>query len=264
MNSTAPETSSAPRGTSAAPGARPGPGRAEFDVRRIRRDFPILSTTVDGKPLVYLDNGATTQKPKQVIDATRHYYEAENANIHRGVYYLSQLATERYDQTRHKLKQFVRAADPSEIIFTKGTTESINLVATSWSRANLKPGDEVVVSAMEHHSNIVPWQIACEIHGAKLRVIPISDRGELLLDEYDKLLKSGRVKMVSVVHLSNSLGTINDVKKIAQMAHAAGAKVMIDGAQWVAHHPLDVRDIGCDFYAFSGHKLFGPTGIGVL
>ena len=236
---------------------------ATFDPYKVRADFPILHTTVHEKPLVYLDNGATTQKPRQVIEAISRYYEGQNANIHRGVYYLSQLATDLYESARKKVAAFVNAAESKEIIFTRGTTEGINLVAGCWGRTFLKPGDEVIVSAMEHHSNIVPWQIACEATGAKLRVIPMSDAGELLLDEYAKLL-SDRTRFVSVTHLSNALGTVNDVKRIAEMAHAVDAKVMADGAQWVAHYATDVRDLGVDFYAFSGHKLFGPTGIGVL
>jgi cysteine desulfurase/selenocysteine lyase len=235
-----------------------------FDPETVRADFPILSTQAYGKPLVYLDNGATTQKPRQVIDAINKYYESQNANIHRGVYLLSQVATNLYEETRTKVRKFINAASDREIIYTRGTTEGINLVAQSYARTNLQAGDEIVISAMEHHSNIVPWQMVCGQTGAKLRVIPMNDRGELLLDEYEKILAGGRVKMVSVVHLSNSLGTINDVKRITELAHAHGAKVMIDGAQWVAHYPTDVRAIGCDFYAFSGHKLFGPTGIGVL
>jgi cysteine desulfurase/selenocysteine lyase len=235
----------------------------KFDVQKIRADFPILQTKSNGHPLIYLDNGATTQKPRSVIEATSQYYESQNANIHRGVYQLSQTATHLYDQVRRKVAKFINAADDKEIIFTRGTTEGINLVAASFGGAFLKPGDEVVISAMEHHSNIVPWQIACEIAGAKLRVIPINDAGELLLDEYAKLLNES-TKFVSIVHLSNSLGTINDVKKIAAMAHAVGAKVLVDGAQWVAHCPTDVQDLDVDFYAFSGHKLYGPTGIGVL
>jgi cysteine desulfurase/selenocysteine lyase len=237
---------------------------ARFDPEKVRANFPILSTTVHGKPLVYLDNGATTQKPRVVIDAINHYYEAQNANIHRGVYHLSQLATQLWESARGTVAKFINVPDERECIFARGTTEGINLVAGCWGRTFLKPGDEVLVSAMEHHSNIVPWQIACEITGAKVRPIPMNADGELLLDEYERLLSSGRVKFVSVVHLSNSLGTVNDVKKIASMAHARGALVMVDGAQWVAHHPTDVRDLGVDFYAFSGHKLFGPTGIGVL
>jgi cysteine desulfurase / selenocysteine lyase len=238
--------------------------RMRFDVAKVRADFPILSTKVYGKPLIYLDNGATTQKPRQVIDAVRKYYESENANIHRGVYHLSQLATNLYEETRRKIRKFINADEDREIIYTRGTTESINLVASSWGRSRLREGDEVVISAMEHHSNIVPWQMMCEQIGAKLRVIPMNDRGELLLEEFEKILAGGKVKIVSVVHLSNSLGTINDVATITKMAHERGAVVMIDGAQWVAHHPTDVRAIGCDFYAFSSHKLFGPTGIGVL
>src|SRR5947208_3154256 len=206
----------------------------KFDVQRVRADFPILSTKSHGKPLVYLDNGATTQKPRAVIEALDRYYQSQNANIHRGVYELSQTATTLYEKARLTVQKFVNASHSEEIIFTRGTTESINLVAHSWARAFLKAGDEVLVSAMEHHSNIVPWQIACEMTGARLRVIPMNDAGELLMDEYAKLLNS-RTRFVSITHLSNALGTINDVKRIAQMAHAAGAKVMADGAQWVAH-----------------------------
>jgi cysteine desulfurase/selenocysteine lyase len=235
-----------------------------FDPLKVRSEFPILQTQVYGKPLVYLDNGATTQKPRQVIDALRGYYDSQNANIHRAVYALSQLATNLYEETRHTIGKFLNASDDREIIYTRGTTESINLVAQSYGRSVLKSGDEVVISAMEHHSNIVPWQMVCQQTGAKLRVIPMNDSGELLLDEYEKILAGGRAKIVSVVHVSNSLGTINDVKGITTLAHAHGAKVLIDGAQWVAHFPTDVREIGCDFYAFSGHKLFAPTGIGAL
>jgi cysteine desulfurase/selenocysteine lyase len=234
-----------------------------FDPRRIRADFPILASQSNGKPLVYLDNGATTQKPRAVLDRLARYYESENANIHRGVYHLSQTATLAYEQARQAVASFINAPEPAEVIFTRGTTESINLVANSFGRAFLKAGDEIVVSAMEHHSNIVPWQIVAQATGAVLRVIPMNDAGELLLDEYAKLL-SPRTRIVSIVHVSNSLGTINDVKRIAAMAHAVGAATMVDGAQWIAHGPTDVRDIGCDFYAFSGHKLYGPTGIGVL
>src|SRR4051794_33775578 len=239
------------------------PPVARFDPFRVRADFPILSTRAHGKPLVYLDNGATTQKPRQVIDAISRYYESQNANIHRGVYHLSQVATELYESARRTVAAFINAPDERQVIFTRGTTEAINLVAACWGRTFLRPGDEVIVSAMEHHSNIVPWQIACEATGARLRVIPMNDAGELLLDEYERML-SERTKLVSVVHVSNSLGTINDVRRIAEMAHSASALVMVDGAQWVAHHPTDVQALGADFYAFSGHKLFGPTGIGVL
>ena len=235
-----------------------------FDVARIRAEFPILSTKSHDKPLVYLDNGATTQKPRQVIEALDRYYKTQNANIHRGVYELSQAATTLYEQARLTVRKFINAAHSEEIIFTRGTTEGINLVAHSWGRVFLKDGDEVVVSAMEHHSNIVPWQIACEMTGAKLRVIPINDAGELMMEEYARILAGGRVKLVAVNHVSNSLGTINPVKEMAALAHHFGAKMLVDGAQWVAHSATDVRDLDCDFYAFSGHKLFGPTGTGVL
>jgi cysteine desulfurase / selenocysteine lyase len=236
----------------------------KFDPHKVRADFPILHTKVHGRPLVYLDNGATTQKPRQVIDAISRYYETTNANIHRGVYQLSQDATTAYEQAREKVARFINAPESPEVIFTRGTTEGINLVAACWGRTFLKAGDEVVVSNLEHHSNIVPSQIACDATGAKLRVIPINDAGELDLGEYEAMLKGHRVKFVSVVHLSNSLGTINDVKAIARLAHQHGALVLVDGAQWVAHYPTDVQDLGVDFYAFSGHKLYGPTGIGVL
>jgi cysteine desulfurase/selenocysteine lyase len=238
-------------------------GSGKFNLQKIRADFPILHTTAHGKPLVYLDNAATTQKPGAVIQRLVRYYETENANIHRGVYELSQKATAAYEHARQTVARFINAADDREIIFMRGTTEAINLVAGAFGRAFLKAGDEVVVSAIEHHSNIVPWQIACENAGAKLRVIPMNDDGELLLDEYAKLL-GPRTKLVAVNHVSNALGTINDVDRIVKLAHGAGAKVLIDGAQWVAHHPTDVQRIGCDFYCFSGHKLYGPTGIGVL
>lgn len=235
----------------------------KFDAQRIRQDFPILSTRVHGKPLIYLDNGATTQKPLAVIERIERYYREENSNIHRGVYQLSQHATAEHDAARETVRRFINAKHAAEIIFTRGTTEGINLVAASWGRKFLQPGDEVIVSHLEHHSNIVPWQMICDAVGAKLRVIPINDAGELRLDEYAKLLND-RTRMVAVNHISNSLGTINDVKTITALAHRVGAKVLIDGAQWVAHFPTDVQDIGCDFYAFSGHKLYGPTGIGVL
>jgi cysteine desulfurase / selenocysteine lyase len=236
-----------------------------FDPHKVRADFPILSTTVSpgGPNLVYLDNGATTQKPRRVIDAISRYYESQNANIHRGVYRLSQIATDLYESARKKVATFINAADERECLFVRGTTEGINLVAGCWGRTFLKAGDEMLVSALEHHSNIVPWQIACEMVGAKLRVVPINDAGELDMEEYGKLL-SERTKFVAVTHLSNALGTVNDIKTIARMAHRAGAKVLVDGAQWVAHAPTDVQDLDADFYVFSGHKLFGPTGIGVL
>lgn len=237
-----------------------GPSRAAA----ARADFPILRTKMNGLPLVYLDNGATTQKPQAVIDRIVRYYESENANIHRGVYHLSQNATDAYEASRMTVARFINARDPKEIIFVRGTTEGVNLVASSWGRANIRKDDEIVVSTLEHHSDIVPWQFIAEANGAKLRVIPINDAGELLLDEYEKILAGGKVKLVAVTHLSNALGTINDVKRITELAHRAGAKVLIDGAQWVAHAPTDVQTIGCDFYTFSGHKLYGPTGIGVL
>src|SRR5687768_13526210 len=242
----------------------PKPKSPPFDPLSVRSDFPILQTKVYGKPLVYLDNGATTQKPRAVIDAISRYYESQNANIHRGVYHLSQLATTLYEESREKVRRFINAADARECIFTRGTTEGINLVAACWGRNFLKAGDEVVVSAMEHHSNIVPWQIACDGVGAKLRVIPMNECGELQLDSLREFLAGGKVRLISVVHLSNSLGTINDVKTIAKLAHEHDALVVVDAAQWVAHYPTDVQDLGVDVYAFSGHKLYGPTGIGVL
>jgi cysteine desulfurase/selenocysteine lyase len=225
----------------------------------VRADFPILQTPA----LVYLDNGATSHKPRAVIDAVEQFYESQNSNIHRAVHKLSQDATAAYDLARRKVARFINAYEDAEVIFTRGTTEAINLVAHSFGRAFLKPNDQIILSNLEHHSNIVPWQIVCEQTGAKLRVIPIDDSGELRLDEFEKMLGSA-VKLVAVTHVSNALGTVNDVKRIVEMSRRTGAKVLIDGAQWVAHHPTDVRAIGCDFYTFSGHKMFGPTGIGVL
>jgi cysteine desulfurase/selenocysteine lyase len=236
---------------------------AGFDVARIREDFPILRQTVNGKPLVYLDNAATSQKPQAVIDALARYYTTENSNVHRGVHTLSQMATADYEAARSKVRRFINAGDEREIVFVRGTTEGINLVAQSFGRQNIKEGDEIVISAMEHHSNIVPWQILCQETGAKLRVIPMNDEGELLLEEYEKLLNQ-RTKLVSVVQVSNALGTINPVKKMVEIAHAQGVPVLLDGAQAVPHCPVDVRDLDCDFYAFSGHKVYGPTGIGIL
>jgi cysteine desulfurase/selenocysteine lyase len=226
------------------------------------RDFPILARPVCGKRLVYLDNGATTHKPDAVIEAERDFYRESNANIHRGVHWLSQHATELYEGGRERVRRFVNAARAEEIVFTRGTTEAINLVAQSWGRS-LAPDDEIVVSGMEHHSNIVPWQMACEATGARLRVWPITDRGELELDALDALL-GPRTRLVAVTHVSNALGTVNPIAEITRRAHAAGALVLVDGAQAVAHRPVDVRALDCDFYAFSGHKLYGPTGIGVL
>jgi cysteine desulfurase/selenocysteine lyase len=244
---------------------RPAPPRfpAVFDVYRVRQDFPILRQQVHGHPLVYLDNAATTQKPQVVLDALGHYYTDENANVHRGVHLLSQQATRDYEAARDKVRQFLNAAEAREIVFVRGATEGINLVAQAWGPANLRPGDEVLISAMEHHSNIVPWQMACEMTGAVLRVVPINDAGELLLDEYEKLLGE-RTKIVSMVHLSNSLGTVNPVRRIIELAHARGVPVLIDGAQSAGHLPIDVREMDCDFFVFSGHKVYGPTGIGVL
>ncbi len=236
---------------------------APFDVQRVRRDFPILNQRVHGKPLVYLDNAATTQKPQAVIDAMVRSYAEENANIHRGVHLLSERATRAYEEAREKVRGFLNAPDAREIIFVRGTTEAINMVAQTFGRANIGRGDEVLITEMEHHSNIVPWQLVCEEKGAQLKVIPITDEGELRLDLVDSLI-TDRTRMVAVVHVSNSLGTINPVAAIVEKAHARGVPVLVDGAQAVAHMPVDVQALGCDFYALSGHKLFGPTGIGVL
>ncbi len=234
-----------------------------FDVQRIRQDFPILSQKIHGKPLVYLDNAATTQKPQAVIDAMVRSYAEDNANIHRGVHLLSERATRAYEEARVKVQTFLNAPDAREVIFVRGTTEAINLVAQTFGRANIGKGDEVLVTEMEHHSNIVPWQLICEEKGAQLKVIPITDSGELRMDLLDSLL-TDRTRMVAVVHVSNSLGTINPIAAIVEKAHARGIPVLVDGAQAVAHMPVDVQALGCDFYAMSGHKLFGPTGIGVL
>ncbi len=236
---------------------------APFDVQRVRRDFPILNQRVHGKPLVYLDNAATTQKPQAVIDAMVRSYAEDNANIHRGVHLLSERATRAYEEAREKVRGFLNAPDAREIIFVRGTTEAINMVAQTFGRANIGRGDEVLITEMEHHSNIVPWQLVCEEKGAQLKVIPITDEGELRLDLVDSLI-TDRTRMVAVVHVSNSLGTINPVAAIVEKAHARGVPVLVDGAQAVAHMPVDVQALGCDFYALSGHKLFGPTGIGVL
>jgi cysteine desulfurase/selenocysteine lyase len=235
-----------------------------LDVAALRREFPLLASDSRGKPLVYLDNAATTQKPRAVIDAICRYYERDNANIHRGVYELSQRATDQFERVRVGVQRLLNAPDPAEVIFVRGATEAMNLVASSWGRANLKHGDVVLLSGFEHHSGIVPWQLACEATGATVVPIPITDRGELQVDEYARLLSTRRVRMVNLVHVSNSLGTVNDVRTLTSIAHEHGALVLIDGAQWIAHGPTDVRDIGCDFYVFSGHKLYGPTGIGVL
>jgi cysteine desulfurase/selenocysteine lyase len=234
-----------------------------FDVQKIRADFPILTQTVYGKPLVYLDNAATSQKPAAVIEATTRYYSTDNSNIHRGVHLLSERATREYEEARAKAQSFINAAHSKEIVFVRGTTEAINVVANTYGRANVGAGDEVLITAMEHHSNIVPWQMLCEEKGARLRVAPINDDGELILDELEKLL-SEKTKIVSVVHISNALGTINPVHRIVEMAHRRRARVFIDGAQAAPHARIDVQALDCDFYAFSGHKVFGPTGIGVL
>jgi cysteine desulfurase/selenocysteine lyase len=234
-----------------------------FDVRKIREDFPILRQKMHGKPLVYLDNAATSQKPQAVIDALTQYYTKYNANIHRGVYLLSERATQAYEDTRVKLQKFLNAAEPREIIYVRGTTEAINLVAQSYGRQHLAAGDEILITAMEHHSNIVPWQILCEEKGCRLRVGPINDRGELMMDEFAKLL-GDRTRLVSVAHVSNALGTVNPVKQIVEMAHARNIPVLIDGAQAAPHMKIDVGALDCDFYAISGHKQFGPTGIGAL
>ena len=234
-----------------------------FGVEEVRRDFPILRENVHGKPLVYLDNAATSQKPQLVIETLQKYYSLENANIHRGIHFLSERATQAYEDARAKVRGFLNAAESREIIFVRGTTEGINLVAQSYGRKFIGEEDEIILSAMEHHSNIVPWQILCEQVGARLRIIPMNDNGELLIDEYERLLSDG-TKLVAVTHLSNALGTINPIKQIIQIAHRHGVPVLVDGAQAVPHLEVDVRDLDCDFYAFSGHKLYGPTGVGVL
>lgn len=234
-----------------------------FDVTKIREDFPILSRKVYDRPLVYLDNGATTQKPLCVLDAMREEYLNVNANVHRGVHYLSQQATDLHEQAREKVRKFINAGSVNEIIFTRGTTESLNLVVSSFCDGFMSEGDEVIVSVMEHHSNIVPWQLQAACKGISLRVIPMNDKGELLLDEYEKLFTE-RTKIVSVTHVSNVLGTVNPVKEIVRIAHEHGVPVMVDGAQSTPHFAVDVQDIDCDFFAFSGHKMYGPTGVGVL
>ena len=235
----------------------------ELDVQRIRDDFPVLRTLVHGKPLIYLDNAATTQKPQQVVDRLVRYYTHENANVHRGVHLLSERATDAYEEARRTVARFLNAADPKEIVFVRGTTEAINLVVQTYGRGHVGQGDEVVITVMEHHSNIVPWQMLCEEKGARLRIVPMTDEGELRLDAYEALL-SDRTRMVAVSHVSNALGTVNPIRTIAALAHARGVPVLVDGAQAVAHMPVDVQALDCDFYTFSGHKLFGPTGIGVL
>ena len=234
-----------------------------YDVETLRAQFPILSRTVHGKPLVYLDNANTTQKPRVVIDADRIYYEELNANIHRGTHWLSEKATEAYEGARAKVARFLGAASPKEIVFTRGTTEAINLVASSFSQAFLKAGDEILITGLEHHSNIVPWQLACERTGAKLVVVPITDDGEVPVDEFAKRL-TPRTKLAAVSHVSNALGTINAVRDFVRLAHERDVPVLVDGAQAAPHLPIDVKDLGCDFYAVSAHKMYGPTGIGAL
>ncbi len=234
-----------------------------IDVAKIREDFPILNQMVNGHPLVYLDNAATSQKPQVVIDSLVNYYTTKNANVHRGVHTLSQLATEDYEGARAKVRKLLNAADDREIIYVRGTTEGINLVAQTFGRQNVGSGDDVIISSLEHHSNIVPWQMLCQERGATLKVIPINDAGELLMDDYERLL-SPRTKLVSVLHVSNSLGTINPAKQIVEIAHSRSVPVLLDGAQAAPHMPVDVQDLDCDFYVFSGHKLYAPTGIGIL
>ena len=234
-----------------------------FDVQKIRKDFPVLSQKAYGKPLIYFDNAATSQKPQVVIDTLVKYYSEYNANIHRGVHFLSQKASQAYDETRSKVHKFINSKVQEEIIFTRGTTESINLVASTWGRKNISAGDEIIISAMEHHSNIVPWQMLCEEKKAKLKIIPINDAGELLLDEFENLF-TPKTKFVSVVHTSNSLGTINPIKKIISIAHQHIVPVLVDAAQAMAHEAINVQELDCDFLAFSGHKMLGPMGVGVL
>jgi len=234
-----------------------------YDVNAVRADFPILSRTVYGKPLVYFDNAASAQKPRSVIDAESRVYEEEYANVHRGLHYLSGAATDAFEATRETVKRFINAASIKEIVYTRGTTEAINLVAQSYGRVFLKEGDEIIVSVLEHHSNIVPWQLLAQEKGLVLKVVPIDDDGNFLLDEFERLL-SPRTKLVSVTYMSNALGTIVPVKAVIERAHAIGAKVLLDAAQAITHMPVDVQDLGCDFLAFSGHKLYGPTGIGIL
>jgi cysteine desulfurase/selenocysteine lyase len=234
-----------------------------LDITAIRQEFPILNREVKGRPLIYLDNAATTQKPQQVIDALVSYYSNYNANIHRGIHTLAEEATASFEQTRDIVQAFIGAPSREEIIFTKGTTESINLVAYCWGRNNISSGDEIIISNMEHHSNFVPWQLLCQEKNAVLKIIPIDDNGELVMEEYEKMLTT-RTKLVSIVHVSNALGTVNPVRKIISLAHAVGAVVVVDGAQSAVHLDIDVQEMDCDFFAFSAHKIYGPTGVGVL
>jgi cysteine desulfurase / selenocysteine lyase len=249
--------------SSGAPEAFASAGSTGFDVARVRADFPILARTVHDKPLVYLDNAASTQKPRAVIDAERRVYEESYANVHRGVHHLSMLASDAFEASRVKVQRFLNATSPKEIVFVRGTTEAINLVARSFGSRNVRGGDEVLITALEHHSNIVPWQMLCDEKGAHLRVAPINDAGEVILEEYRRLL-GPRTKIVSLAHVSNALGTLNPVKRMVGMAHERGVPVLVDGAQAAPRLPVDVLDLGCDFYAFSGHKTYGPSGVGVL
>jgi cysteine desulfurase/selenocysteine lyase len=239
------------------------PSERALDVERIRGDFPILGIRPRGKPLIYLDSAATSQKPRQVIDALSRYYEEENGNIHRGVHYLSELATHRYDETREAVRRFINAASHNEIVFTRNTTESINLLATTFGQALVKPGDEIIVSVMEHHSNIVPWQLMAERQGAMVKAVPVTDIGELDLDALESLI-GPKTRLVALTWVSNSVGTVNPARRIVEIAHAKGVPVLLDGAQAAPHIPIDVQAVGCDFLAFSGHKMLGPTGVGVL
>lgn len=236
---------------------------SSFDVQKIRKDFPMLEKTMHSKPLVYFDSAATYQKPNAVIDALTNFYREHYSTVHRAIYQIASWSTENYEQARRKVQKFIGAGKTEEIIFTRGATESINLVAYSFGKAFVKPGDEILISAMEHHSNIVPWQLLCEDRGARLKVIPMNERGELLLEEYGKLLNP-RTRLVAFTHISNALGTVNPVKEMTAMAHQAGAKVLVDGSQSIAHYATDVRDLDVDFFVFSGHKMMGPTGIGIL
>ncbi len=234
-----------------------------MNVEQLRKDFPMLQKKMHGKPLIYFDSAATAQKPQSVIDAVSNFYKDQYGTVHRAIYELSVQATKEYQETREKIRDFINAAKVDEIIFTRGTTESINMIAYSFGKAFVKPGDEILITEMEHHSNIVPWQILCEDRGAILKILPFNDKGEISLEEYGKLLSS-KTKLVSIVHVSNSLGTINPIRQMIKMAHDVGAKIVIDGAQSSPHLPIDVQDLDCDFYVFSGHKLYGPTGIGIL
>jgi cysteine desulfurase/selenocysteine lyase len=237
--------------------------RAPFDVERVRRDFPILAQKVHGKPLVYLDNAATTQKPSAVLDALMRFYMTDCSNIHRGVHLLSERATLAYEQAREKVQRFINAKSTGEIIFVRGATEGINLVAQSYGRSHVGAGDEVIISAMEHHSNIVPWQMLCEEKGATLRVIPINQSGALIFDGFEQLI-GPRTRIIALTHVSNALGTVNPVERVVELAHRRNIPVLLDGAQAIQHLPVDVRKLGCDFYVFSGHKIYGPTGVGIL